>query len=256
MGSDWINVTVQSRWPGGEDKAACISSKLGIPVSTGERVPAGEFRIVIMEDGVELWDETSRKHGMPIDFRSVDLRTGSGSLSHKQPIARAVGRSTRTILDATAGFGHDAFLMACLGWHVHALERHPVIFTLLNESLLPTIGDEPIETVLGDRLHIHNQDAIPWLDDDTNPPVDVVYLDPMFDSRPSSALPKKPAQILRRIVGHDADVSELFEKAMEHASNKVVVKRSDRDPPLVDRPCRTYKGKIVRYDVYMTGGGD
>lgn len=255
MKSDGIKVTVQSRWAGGEERANEISSRLGIPVSTGERVPAGEFRITILEDGVELWDESSRRHGMPINFRSTDLRTGSGSLSHKQPLARAVGRSTETILDATAGFGHDAFLLACLGWSVHAVERHPLIFTLLNESLLSTRDDERITPILGDRLHIYNEDSVSWLNNVNRPDVDVIYLDPMFDERRSSALPKKPAQILRRIVGHEGDIHELFDQAMEHAMNKVVVKRSDHDPPLVSGPSHSYKGKIVRYDVYKTRRG-
>ncbi|MBG84658.1 MAG: hypothetical protein CMJ40_08950 [Phycisphaerae bacterium] len=255
MRSDGIKVTVQSRWAGGDEKAESISSTLGIPISTGERVPSGEFRIIILEDGVELWDEFSRRHGMPMNFRSTDLRTGSGSLSLKQPLARAVGRSARTILDATAGFGHDAFLLACLGWNVHAVERNPIIFTLLKESLLSATGDEQISNIMGDRLQITNQDAVAWMDENNNPTVDVVYLDPMFNTRPSSALPKKPAQILRRLVGFDTDVQTLFDRAMEHAMDRVVIKRSDRDPPLVDQPSVSYKGKMVRYDVYMNSGG-
>ena len=91
MNTDGPTVTVQSRWEGGLQKAREISSDLGIDVSEGQRVPSGEYRIVILEDRVELWDESTRKHGMPLDFRSIDLRTGSGSLSHIQPMARAIG---------------------------------------------------------------------------------------------------------------------------------------------------------------------
>lgn len=252
MKTDGPGLTVQSRWEGGVEKAREISSALGIPVSNDERVPTGEYGIIIFEHGVELWDEFSRKHGMPLNFRSVDLRTGTGSLSHKQPIARAVGRSTHTILDATAGLGHDSFLLACLGWRVHAVERHPVIFTLLKEAFLSIDGDAQISPVIEDRLQIHNQDAMSWLDDPDTPDVDVVYLDPMFDAKRSSALPKKPAQVLRRLVGLDGDVDQLFRSAMNHARSRVVVKRSDHDPPLVEGPSRSYKGKIVRYDVYET----
>lgn len=254
MNTDGPTVTVQSRWEGGLQKAREISSDLGIDVSEGQRVPSGEYRIVILEDRVELWDESTRKHGMPLDFRSIDLRTGSGSLSHKQPMARAIGRSTRTVLDATAGLGHDSFLLACLGWRVHAVERHPIVFALLREACLSIVDDMSISPVVGDRLTIHNQDAVAWLDDPGNPPVDAVYLDPMFETRRSSALPKKPAQILRHLVGRDNDVDRLFRSAMDHAKNRVIVKRSDHDPPLVENPSRSYKGKIVRYDVYETRG--
>lgn len=252
MESDGIKVTVQSRWPGGDDRAREISSNLGIPVSSGERVPTNELRIVLYEDGIQLWDEHSRRQGMKLDFNSIDLRTGSGGLSRKQPLARAIGRSSRSVLDATAGFGHDAFLLACLGWNVYAVERHPIIFMLLEESLQSTRRSLKTEKILCNRLKIHHQEAIQWLEDERNPKVDVIYMDPMFDEKPSSALPKKPAQILRRVVSRDPDAKELFMTAMKHASKRVVVKRSDNDDPLIKEPDLSYKGKIVRYDIYHT----
>ena len=171
-----------------------------------------------------MWDE-STKHGMPLDFRSIDLRTGSGSLSHKQPMARAIGRSAEPFSMRQRGLV-DSFLLACLGWRVHAVERHPIVFALLREACLSIVDDMSISPVVGDRLTIHNQDAVAWLDDPGNPPVDAVYLDPMFETRRSSALPKKPAQILRHLVGRDNDVDRLFRSAMDHAKNRVIVKRS------------------------------
>ena len=67
-----------------------------------------------LEDREELWDAQCRRHGMPLGFRDIDRRTGTGNLSHKQPIARAVGSGARMVADLTAGFGHDACLLACL----------------------------------------------------------------------------------------------------------------------------------------------
>lgn len=45
-------------------------------------------------------------------------------------LIRAIGKKNKglEIIDATAGFGHDALRMAAAGHHVMALERDPVRF--------------------------------------------------------------------------------------------------------------------------------
>ncbi|MCA9289689.1 MAG: class I SAM-dependent methyltransferase, partial [Phycisphaerales bacterium] len=75
----------------------------------------------LVDDILELRTLDARRGtGVRVDFRPVDLRTGAGNLSTKQPLARAVGPRGRRVLDATAGLGGDAFLIACLGHHVVA----------------------------------------------------------------------------------------------------------------------------------------
>ena len=254
MESSLVNVTVQCRCPDRQDEADALAGRLKTTCVKGERVPPGEFRIVLLEDGSQLWDEHSRKRGMPIGFHGIDLRTSTGSLSHKQPIAKAIGRFNRTVVDATAGLGHDAFLLACLGWHVHAIERHPVIGLLLEQSLKEAHQDPEQSRILDGRLQVQTGNSMEWLKKTDSRP-DVIYLDPMFEPRKSSALPRKPAQVLRKIVGRDDDVMDLFETALDTAANRVVVKRSDDAKPLVDDPDMCHRGKIVRYDVYFSKGG-
>jgi len=55
------------------------------------------------------------------------------ALSRRQPLARALGRKARRVVDATAGLGQDSFLIASLGPTVLALERSPIIAALLAE---------------------------------------------------------------------------------------------------------------------------
>ncbi|MEE2908741.1 MAG: class I SAM-dependent methyltransferase [Planctomycetota bacterium] len=247
-----VKVTVQCRWNGREEEAAALARRLNSQCVEGVRVPPGEFRIVLFEHSAQLWDEHSRRRGMPIDFRGIDLRTGNGSLSHKQPIARAIGRSARTIVDATAGLGHDAFLLACLGWEVLGIERHPVIGLLLEESVRDAMENPSLYEVFEGRLQVHLGDAREWLSQPHIDRPDVIYLDPMFEPRRTSALPRKPAQVLRRLVGRDQDTMELFDIARRVAKQRVVVKRADDDPPLADSVDQSHQGKIVRYDVYFT----
>lgn len=47
-------------------------------------------------------------------------------------IARACQLGEKpTLIDATAGLGHDSLLMAHLGANVRLIERHPILFVLL-----------------------------------------------------------------------------------------------------------------------------
>ncbi|MBG80694.1 MAG: 16S rRNA methyltransferase [Phycisphaerae bacterium] len=237
------------------DEAIELASSLGIKhvSQSDDPIPEGELRIVLLDDRMELWDQFSRRRGMRVGFQSIDRRVGNGSLSHKQPLARAIGKSARTIVDATAGLGHDSFLMACMGWHVKAIERHPVIGVLLKESVRDAITHPDLSLAIEDRLVVHQGDAVEILGDMDAP--DVIYLDPMFQDVHGSALPRKPAQILRKVVPLDGIEEQigLFEVSRNLARQRVVVKRSDKSPPLVDGSDISYHGKIVRYDVYLTG---
>ncbi len=253
-------LSIESRSPSRDLEAETLSGRLGLAVADG-RIGVDELRIILIDDRIELWDSASRRRGIRIDFSDIDVRKGSGNLSKQQPISRAIwGRQDRregrrlSILDATAGFGHDAFLLACMGHQVVAVERDPVIHLLLEDAHRRMMRDPDLFDVVGKRLHVLHGDSIELLDG--MDPVDVVYLDPMFDPEErSSALPKIRAQILRRIVRPSGSDIELFESAIRRARKRVVVKRSSGDRPLIPDPDLQISGKIVRYDVYLPLNG-
>ena len=67
-----------------------------------------------------------------VDFTDPTLlyRIHKGG-GRKQAIAKAIGlkkgHPVPTVLDHTAGFGRDAFVLASLGCRVQMVERHPVV---------------------------------------------------------------------------------------------------------------------------------
>jgi 16S rRNA (guanine1516-N2)-methyltransferase len=79
---------------------------------------------------------------------------------------------------------------------------------------------------------------------------DVIYIDPMFEPRKGSALPKKPAQLLHRFAGQDLDAPALLQVARE-ACHRVIVKRPNDGPVLAPDPPLTFGSRLVRYDVYL-----
>jgi 16S rRNA (guanine1516-N2)-methyltransferase len=210
--------------------------------------------LAVTAEGLELREGASpTKTALRIDFTSIDTRVGAGNLSRRQPLARAVGRKNRTVLDATAGLGHDAALLACMGYDVTAVERSPIVAALLADALDRARDDDRMCGALGDRLSIITGEARIVLAELDEPP-DVVYIDPMFPPRrKSSALPKKSIRLIRRLVGDDPDADELLDAARGRARNRVVVKRPSYADPVGGAPDVTIKSKLVRYDLYLTG---
>ena len=72
---------------------------------------------------------------MQPDWKAEIPRLKRASLKSEM-LARACQLGEKPqLIDATAGLGHDSLLMAHLGAEVTLVERHPILFTLLEESL-------------------------------------------------------------------------------------------------------------------------
>jgi 16S rRNA (guanine1516-N2)-methyltransferase len=193
-------------------------------------------------------------HGPGLDYR----RQKGGGRSER--IARAVGLKAGklpTVVDATAGLGVDAFVLASLGCEVTLLERVPAVSVLLRDGLARSHAyaaaqDEKLEGILG-RMRLQHVEATTYLEslEEVDRP-DVVYLDPMFPERKKSAAVKKEMQIFHKLVGPDEDAGRLFNMALTRAAQRVVVKRPRVAPSLPGpRPSHVLEGKRNRYDVYL-----
>ena len=152
-------------------------------------------------------------------------------------IARACGaRRGLTVLDAMAGWGVDGVTLAASGCAVTMTESHPVVFAMLADFVERCAPGTRVE--LGDARRYLPEGF------------DVVYLDPMFEPRAKTALPKKPMQVLREIVGRSAPgLREILALGRRHARERVVVKRHVHARP-VGVPDWRVPGRTVRFDVY------
>jgi 16S rRNA (guanine1516-N2)-methyltransferase len=188
-----------------------------------------------------------------IDFLSDKLlyRITQASL-RKELLARAIGvhpRENPTIVDATAGLGRDSFILAALGYNVTLLERSPTLHNLLSDALLRAKTHPDIAPII-DRMHLIQADAIEWLP--TQPPFNVIYLDPMFPERKKSASVKKEMIFLQNLIGKDTDSLPLFELAITCATHRVVVKRPRLAANISqNKPNFSLIGKSSRFDIYL-----
>jgi len=176
----------------------------------------------------------------------------------RQMIAKAVGLKNNPcpyVLDATAGLGKDAFVLASVGCRVTLLERIPCIHALLEDALERAhyfgAAEDPSLLEILNRMQLMCTDSISYMNTSTESP-DVIYLDPMFPKRTKSAQVKKEMQVFQKLIGADGDAASLLKSALQFAKHRVVVKRPRTAAPLSELdPSYSLNGKRNRYDVYL-----
>jgi 16S rRNA (guanine1516-N2)-methyltransferase len=239
------------------DAAAAWAERLRLPLEPLGETDA-EGLLVWTGERLELRDSRPGAAGpVYVDFVAGQAahrrRYGGG---RGQPLARAAGLKggrTPAVLDATAGMGRDAFVLAVLGCHVTLLERSPVVGALLEDGLARARRD-PKTAPVAARMRLHGGDAAAFLAGLAERP-EVVYLDPMYPHRGESALPKKEMRLFRALVGDDRDAPALLEAARRRARGRVVVKRPRAAEPLAGpAPDLSVMSKNTRFDVYLRAG--
>lgn len=167
--------------------------------------------------------------------------------------AQAVGRKTKTVVDATTGWGQDSLHLFRMGYTVSCLERSPVMAELLADGFVRLAQQDWVKRLNLQVPSLTAGNAIELLAALDTPP-DCIYLDPMFPpKRKKSALAKKSMTVLRDLLGDDEDKDLLFAAAMQATGKRVVVKSPDDAEPLGGKPNESYQGKLLRYDVYFKG---
>jgi 16S rRNA (guanine1516-N2)-methyltransferase len=217
--------------------------------------PDAVMALVLTPERLELRKRDEPKLGaIYVDFVG-------GTMAHRrkfgggrgEAVAKAVGIKGRylpDVVDATAGLGRDAFVLASLGCKVRMLERNPVVAALLDDGLARGYRDAEIGPWLRERmtlLHVSSLTALAEL----SPKPEVVYLDPMYPHKQKSALVKKEMRVFQGLVGPDEDADGLLEPARRLATKRIVVKRPDYAPPMADIPAQAaVVTKSHRFDIY------
>ena len=192
----------------------------------------------------------------------VDFASGAATHRRKfgggkaEGIAKAVGLNKKpglSVIDATAGLGRDAFVLASLGAQMTLVERNPAVAALLADGLRRAALDAQTADWLPAQMQLVHLSAAEALQ--SLPPADVVFLDPMFPPREKSALVKKEMRAFHDVVGADEDADALLAPALALAKHRVVVKRPGYAEFLAGKkPTMSIEGKNNRFDVYVNAG--
>jgi 16S rRNA (guanine1516-N2)-methyltransferase len=232
--------------------ASALARELKLPLVQLGDGPQFRYLLAPSPQGLRLCDGRNPRV-RPLFVDGSWLVAQASTLSRRQPLARAVGRGARNVVDVTAGFGDDALLLAAMGYRVTAIERSPIVGALLRDGIMRARADSKLARLLDQRLTLVIGEASELLPRLKAVP-DTIYMDPMFPSkRKHSALARKSARMLRELVGDDEDAPQLLQVCLQQAKQRVVVKRPHYAAPLMAKPSVSYSGKLVRYDVYRTG---
>lgn len=210
-------------------------------------------RLCVTLDKLELLIEGCSPLFVDFSFKRWQKRHHAGK---KQGLVRACKpRHGLRILDATAGWGRDAVILASFGATVLMLERHLIMAALLADGLsryysaINYPSDLSHSRLDMSLLQMDTKDYLQRLKPIDYP--DVIYIDPMHPLRQKSALVKKDLQALQQLIGEDQDAKELLDLALTRSLNRVVVKWPQQLVSL-QQPDLFIQGKTVRFDIYLS----
>ena len=221
-----------------------------------------DMALVLDEDGLSL---SASGMKMQPDWCAEIPRLKRASLKSEM-IARACQLGEKpTLIDATAGLGHDSLLMAHLGANVRLIERHPILFVLL-EYAKAQAGRDPFLQATMQRIQLIHADSNCYLNElaQKGEYLDVVYLDPMFPQRDQNqqaikkqAQVKKQMQLLHMLLPEDGEMDlgdQLLDLAKKIAK-RVIVKRPRHAVYLAEQhPDHQWLGDACRFDAYFPKG--
>ncbi len=206
-----------------------------------------EFVRVSLKDSSQILTFDHSFHEKTLFYRRIEP-AGQALLkacSNKQ-------RSILTILDLTAGWGIDGFILAQHGKQVTMLEQNSLLVSILSVSLDLARGCTRTKSAVN-RITLKASNSLNYLRAlGSQDNFDCIYMDPMFPDRRSGAKPAKDMQLLQKLT-ENMDITHCFNLALDKATNRVVVKRPTRANTLTSKkPDFTYKEKTIRFDVYLT----
>ncbi len=206
-----------------------------------------EFKLLKLEEKLCLTHQSMRP--FCVDFLSETLQKRARAYQHEWIVKACKPKANMRILDISAGFGRDAFMLAQSGADILMLERHEIVSRLLEDGLR-RLKDMHSEL----KLALLVTDSYTYLQQlDINEYPDLIYYDPMHPERKKSSKVKKDLQILQNLVSADDNKEALARLARSKCRKKLVIKWPRKSAPLLASPTYSIGDKhkaTVRFDVY------
>tara|TARA_Y200000002_G_C22648105_1_gene650064 strand:+ start:898 stop:1632 length:735 start_codon:yes stop_codon:yes gene_type:complete len=226
-----------------KERAKELSKKYNVPLLTSESP----------ETFISIDDQTilhSGNNKLENSFSGGKFYARISQYQSESLLKKAIGwQSTaqKHILDTTGGLGHDAFILTMLGQKITVLEKNKGLCILIEEALnnLPNL---PYFNDVRNNISVINTDSRAFLPSVEN--YDVVYVDPMFNSKKKLKRTKQ-MEFLDNYLGEYDDPSVEF---YESNFKRLVIKKELKAAPSIkDYSAISFKGSSVRYDVYLKG---
>ena len=213
-----------------------------------DKVITKNLSINFNKDGIELINANYKEAvSISVDFLDqaindkIKLRfSGKKDIFHKLfPIKNS------TLLDCTAGYGRDSYILRSMGFNVTMIENSPVMSLLLNNAL------KKLKLSNFTMYHGNSYDYLSH----SKKYYDYIYIDFMFDKLKKNSLSSKNDETLKLISFQENNKNNLITLAIKKSNSRVVVKEPKHSLSNILKPEYTIKTKLLNFNIYKGNNG-
>ena len=150
-----------------------------------------------------------------------------------------------TLLDCTAGYGRDSYILRSMGFNVTMIENSPIMSLLLNDAL------KKLKLLNFKMYHGNSYDYL----NHYKKYYDYIYIDFMFNKLKKNSLSSKNDETLKLISFQENNKNNLIKLAIKKANNRVVVKEPKYSLSNILKPEYTIKTKLLNFNIYKGNNG-
>ena len=180
----------------GDSREAQLADQLGCELLEPNQSGDTNF-LLSYESGVLSLRATEFPEFTPfsVDYTTMSVR--NRCMDHKlssDPLIKAVGKPDGKLLDATMGWGMDAFALSAFGWNVEAFDRSTIVCQMVGDALKRCFETKEkgfSVFCLDSSTRLLEESAL----------YGAIYLDPMFPGDGKQAKRKKELILLGMLAG-------------------------------------------------------
>ena len=182
-----------------------------------------------------------------IDFNDPKFIEKNNQRLHdkKDIFWKVFSQSNSAILDCTAGFGRDSFLLDSMGHDVTMIENSPIVAMLLKNALRRS-NNINIKLFFGNAYDYMKH---------SNEKYDYIYIDFMFEKLKNKSLSSKNDETLKMISFNDNDKNKIIQLAQTVSNKKVIVKEPRNTVSGILKPNYIIKTRLLKYNIYLRNDG-
>ena len=204
--------------------------------------------IKLNSDGIELINANYKEAvSISVNFlnEAINNKIKLRISGKKDVFSKLFPIKNSTLLDCTAGYGRDSYILRLMGFNVTMIENSPVMSLLLNYAL------KKLKLLNFKMYHGNSYDYL----NHSEKNYDYIYIDFMFDKLKKNSLSSKNDETLKLVSFQENNKNNLIRLAIKKSNSRVVVKEPKHSLSDILKPEYTIKTKLLNFNIYKGSNG-
>ena len=213
-----------------------------------DKVITENLSINFNKDRMELINANYKEAvSISIDFldKAINNKIKSRLSGKKDIFSKLFPIKNSTLLDCTAGYGRDSYVLRSMGFNITMIENSPIMSLLLNDAL---------KKLKLSNFKMYHGNSYDYLNH-SEKYYDYIYIDFMFDKLKKNSLSSKNDETLKLISFQENNKNNLIRLAIKKANSRVVVKEPKYSLSNILKPEYTIKTKLLNFNIYKGSNG-